>query len=71
MTALNLSLNVRVNWLVLTTPNASFASEEFYRKIRISVRALNNDLDEGLPLHPLEDQRERVRNWRQIYKNLE
>lgn len=31
-----------------------------------AVKALNDVLDEGLPLHPLEEQRESVRNWRQI-----
>ncbi len=30
------------------------------------MEALNNVLDEGLPLHPLEEQRESVRDWRQI-----
>lgn len=34
--------------------------------MRIAVKALNDVLDEGLPLHPLEEQRESVRNWRQI-----
>ena len=28
--------------------------------------ALNEVLDEGLPLHPLQEQRESVRDWRQI-----
>ena len=30
------------------------------------MKALNEVLDEGLPLHPLEEQRESVRQWRQI-----
>ena len=34
--------------------------------MRICVRALNDVLDEGLPLHPLQEQRESVTNWRQI-----
>ena len=28
--------------------------------------ALNDVLDEGLPLHPLQEQRDSVRDWRQI-----
>lgn len=39
---------------------------EFHSAIRTSVRALNNLLDEGLQLHPLEEQRDSVRKWRQI-----
>lgn len=31
-----------------------------------AVKALNDVLDEGLPLHPVEEQRESVRDWRQI-----
>lgn len=34
--------------------------------VKASVKALNEVLDEGLPLHPLEEQRESVRQWRQI-----
>ena len=30
------------------------------------MEALDDVLDEGLPLHPLEEQRESVKNWRQI-----
>ena len=32
----------------------------------MAVRALNDVLEEGLPLHPLEEQRESVAKWRQI-----
>lgn len=32
----------------------------------ITVEALNNVLDEGLSLHPLQEQRDSVANWRQI-----
>ena len=32
----------------------------------IAVKALNKVLDEGLPLHPLQEQRDSVRDWRQI-----
>ena len=43
-----------------------FDEEEFRRAVRICVKGLNNVLDEGLPLHPLPEQRESVRDWRQI-----
>ena len=44
----------------------AFNLPEFKRAVRIAVRALNDVLDEGLPLHPLPEQRETVRDWRQI-----
>ncbi len=43
-----------------------FQEKEFREAVRICVRALNNVLDEGLPLHPLEEQRQSVGDWRQI-----
>lgn len=39
---------------------------DFRCAIGIAVRALNDVLDEGQPLHPLEEQRQSVRDWRQI-----
>ena len=38
----------------------------FKDAVRISVIALNEVLDEGLMLHPLEEQQNSVRDWRQI-----
>ena len=43
-----------------------FDYNEFKNDIPIVVKAMNDVLDEGLPLHPLEIQRETVRNYRQI-----
>ena len=43
-----------------------FNMDEFRRAVIIAVYGLNNVLDEGLPLHPLEVQRDSVRDWRQI-----
>ena len=43
-----------------------FNMEEFRKAVVIAVYGLNDVLDEGLPLHPLEVQRDSVRNWRQI-----
>lgn len=43
-----------------------FDFEKLKSAVVKSVKALNDVLDEGLPLHPLEEQRESVRDWRQI-----
>ena len=43
-----------------------FDAIEFRKDIQTIVRAMNDVLDEGLPLHPLAIQRETVRDWRQI-----
>lgn len=48
------------------TENASFDFVSFKECVRISVKALNEVLDEGLPLHPLKEQQESVAAWRQI-----
>lgn len=46
--------------------NGEFMFDDFYHTINIAVRALNDILDEGLPLHPLQEQRDSVSDWRQI-----
>ena len=46
--------------------NGEFMSDDFFHTINIAVRALNDILDEGLPLHPLQEQRDSVKDWRQI-----
>lgn len=48
------------------TENARFDFAAFKETVAASTRALNDVLEEGLPLHPLEEQRESVSNWRQI-----
>ena len=48
------------------TQNARFDFQGFGDCVKKSVEALNIVLDEGLPLHPLEIQRQTVRLWRQI-----
>lgn len=48
------------------TDKAAFNIPEFKSAVRIAIRALNDVLDEGLELHPLEEQRDSVRDWRQI-----
>lgn len=44
----------------------SFDFDDFKNTIRIAVRALNKVLIDGMPLHPLDIQKESVKNWRQI-----
>lgn len=46
--------------------NEKFDYQSLINTVSTAVRALNNVLDEGLPLHPLKEQRESVRDWRQI-----
>ena len=46
--------------------NKKFDYNDFTNTVRIATRALNDVLIEGLPLHPLQEQRESVRDWRQI-----
>lgn len=48
------------------TDNAAFDYDGFRKCVAASVKALNEVLDEGLPLHPLEEQQKSVRKWRQI-----
>ena len=48
------------------TPQATFDFDAFKQCVRVCVRALNEVLEEGLPLHPLQEQRESVEKWRQI-----
>lgn len=43
-----------------------FMYDDFYDTIDIGIRYLNEVLDEGLPLHPLQEQRDSVRDWRQV-----
>lgn len=43
-----------------------FDFEDFCEALKVAVQALNDILEEGLPLHPLEEQRKSVSEWRQI-----
>ena len=43
-----------------------FDFEDFCESVKIAVQALNDILEEGLSLHPLEEQRKSVSEWRQI-----
>lgn len=43
-----------------------FDFDDFCESVDVAVQALNDILEEGLPLHPLEEQRKSVSEWRQI-----
>ena len=44
----------------------TFKTTELLEDIHAIVKGMNDVLDQGLPLHPLQVQRETVRDWRQI-----
>ena len=46
--------------------NKRFDFNDFFDTVQISVKALNQVLMEGMPLHPLTEQQESVNDWRQI-----
>lgn len=46
--------------------NGEFDYNEFKNDIPIVVKAMNDVLDEGLSLHPLQIQKDTVKDWRQI-----
>lgn len=48
------------------TNDATFDENGFSSAVDIATKALNDVLDEGLPLHPLKEQRDSVAKWRQI-----
>ena len=48
------------------TSNAKFDYDSLEKATVIAITALNQVLDEGLPLHPLKEQRDSVRDWRQV-----
>ena len=60
--AMNLSEYVESEF----TEDVWFDLAKFKQDVRIAIRALNDVLDEGLELHPLEIQRKTVSEWRQI-----
>ena len=43
-----------------------FDENEFREAVSVCINGLNDVLDEGLPLHPLQEQKDSVKDWRQI-----
>lgn len=62
LSSLNLSAFVKNPF----TAEAVFDFEDFERAVDLAVKEMNIVLDEGLPLHPLQEQRDSVTTWRQI-----
>ena len=55
-----------INLSEFVTNNKTFDFDDFRNTVHCAVKALNDVLDEGLPLHPLQEQKDSVRDWRQI-----
>lgn len=55
-----------LNLSAFVDSNGNFDFDSLTDAVFDSVVALNDVLDEGLPLHPLQEQRDSVRDWRQI-----
>lgn len=55
-----------INLAEFVNEDGSFKTDDFKKTVHIATRALNEVLDEGLPLHPLQEQRDSVSKLRQI-----
>lgn len=55
-----------INLSAFVNDCGNFMYDDFYDTVDIGIRYLNEVLDEGLPLHPLQEQRDSVRDWRQV-----
>lgn len=55
-----------INLSEFVRTDKEFDFDGFDHTVEIAIKALNDVLDEGLPLHPLQEQRDSVRDWRQI-----
>lgn len=55
-----------LNLAEFVTEHGRFDYDQFATAVSIAVNALNKVLDEGLVKHPLAEQKESVRDWRQI-----
>lgn len=60
------SLNLSEFVIKSFTPEARIDYDSLEEAVAIAVLGLNEVLNEGMMLHPLYEQRESVRNWRQI-----
>ena len=55
-----------LNLSAFVDPDGKFCYGHFSDAVETAVMAMNDILDEGLELHPLQEQRESVGDWRQI-----
>ena len=55
-----------INLSTFVDKNGNFDYDALKETTSLATIALNDVLDEGLPLHTLQEQRDSVRDWRQI-----
>lgn len=55
-----------INLSEFVSKEGYFQFADFQQTVKTAIIALNDVLEEGLPLHPLEEQRQSVTDWRQI-----
>ena len=55
-----------INLSAFVNEDGKFDFDDFYRVVDIGVNYLNEVLEEGLMLHPLQEQRDSAAKWRQI-----
>lgn len=55
-----------INLAEFVTPEKRIDYHSLFEAVQIAVRGMNHVLMEGLPLHPLQEQRDSVDRWRQI-----
>ena len=55
-----------LNLSAFVTEDGEFDITDFADAVEVAIEAMNDILDEGLELHPLQEQRDSVRDWRQI-----
>lgn len=55
-----------MNLAEYVTNYGTFDYRNFNSDVQTAVKALNEVLEEGLPLHPLQEQRDAVKKWKQI-----
>ena len=60
------SMNLSEYVLSPFTENAMFDFKLFEEDVATAITALNDVLEEGLPLHPLQEQRDSVAKWKQV-----
>ena len=53
-----------INLAEFVTDKQTFDFNKFRKTVSIAVRATNEVLDEGIPLHPLQEQRNMAKQWR-------
>ena len=55
-----------LNLAEFVAEDGTFDFHDFRESVDIAIKALNEVLDEGMSLHPLQEQRDSVNDWRQV-----